>query len=264
MPDVATLALVAGGLAWWWHAILARRRQRLALPQAYFAEDADIALHVAMHEAKARRQWLACEHLLHGLLQDEAVRAAIEQAGGKLEPLEDKVFAALEAIGPDAAAPVVREGLFEPSSGRVLSRAYAQAQSHGRLPTCTDLWAQLAAPPAGALIRDGGVDPVAVLYVLVHGMPDADPETALALPTRDVDVVLRNDHFTTQELVTEILRDVFDLDAAAASAKMLAAHTEGSAVLGRYSTAAARAKLAAARARARAHGFPLRIDAEPR
>ena len=74
---------------------------------------------------------------------------------------------------------------------------------------------------------------------------------------------MRNDHYTTQEFVCGVLRDVFALPEADASAIMMTTHTTGRAVIGRFPAAAARTKIGEVRARARAHAFPLWIGVEP-
>jgi ATP-dependent Clp protease adapter protein ClpS len=99
-----------------------------------------------------------------------------------------------------------------------------------------------------------------VLFVLFHG--HAEPDLAVDEP-RDVLVVLRNDHYTTQTFVCTVLRDVFELPDGMAETVMRATHTDGRAVVGRFTAAAARSKIAAARALARAQTFPLWIGVEP-
>jgi ATP-dependent Clp protease adaptor protein ClpS len=96
--------------------------------------------------------------------------------------------------------------------------------------------------------------------VLFHG--GRAPEISLP-DQRDVLVVLRNDHYTTQQFVCGLLRDVFALSDAEASAIMFATHTTGRAVVGRFAAAAARDKIAEVRERARAQAFPLWIGVEP-
>jgi ATP-dependent Clp protease adapter protein ClpS len=248
--DIAALVFLAGsfGLFWWRHS---RRSQRmLAAPR--LAEDAEVALHVAQHEAGTRGQWLTGLHVMRGLLQDEAFTAAIERLGGKVAPIEDRVLDELDKtpnVAPDEAA--LRQAI---------GTAIAIAEHQGRLATCTDIWAHLARTPAGQLVASGGVEPAALLFTLVHGFPE--PKDLPAVP--HVDLVLRNDDYTTQEVVVAILHDVFGLPTADAEARMLAAHQQGSAVLGRFTVGEARDKLAAVRERVRTRPYPLRIDAEPR
>jgi len=248
--DFGYLALIAGsfGLLWW--RALRRARPMLAAPK--LAADAEVALHVAQHEAGTRGHWITGLHVMRGLLQDEAFVGAIERLGGNAQSIEDRVLDELDKtpnVAPDEAA--LRE---------VLGLAIGNAMHQHRLATCTDIWAYLARAPAGKLVATGGVDPAALLFLLVHGFPE--PKEPPAVP--QLDLVLRNDDYTPQELVVGILREVFELTPAEAQMKMLAAHTAGSVVLGRYTSAAARDKLAAARTRARARPYPLRIDAEPR
>lgn len=244
--DVGYLALVAGGLGIYWWKHLRMRPPRLA---PLYAAEADIALHVARHEATSRHQALAPLHVLYGLLQDEEFTAAIAKLGGDAEAIEQRVHTELDAGRTD-----------DGELSNVLSHAVATARHNERLATTTDLWAFLARTVAGKVIADD-VSPVALLAMLVHGDVDGG---APPLATREVDIVLRNDDYTTQEMVVELLVEVFERSHDEAIAKMLATHREGSAVIGRFASELARDKVATAHERARARGFPLRFQIEPR
>ena len=78
----------------------------------------------------------------------------------------------------------------------------------------------------------------------------------------ELHVVLRNDDHTTQEFVTALLHDVFDLDETAATTKMMETHRQGKTIVGRYRLAAAKDKILTARRRARDAGFPLWVGVE--
>lgn len=244
MPDVGYIALVVAGFgAYWW------RHMRPQRPRpALLAPDADVAVHVALHEASSRRQELSSLHVLYGLLQDEDVTAAITTAGGDPNALEDRVLAALATANA-------------PADGQwIVGHAATIAHRAGRQASCTDLWASLAESQAATLIDDSKLGRGPVLFALFHG--GREPDITLA-DDRDVFVVLRNDHYTTQQFVCSILHDVFALPEAQASALMLATHTTGRAVIGRFTAAAARAKIAEVRALAHAQAFPLWIGVEP-
>jgi ATP-dependent Clp protease adaptor protein ClpS len=253
VADVGYIAIIVAGFgAYWWRHLRPRRRD---VASEVFTPDAEVALHVAVHEAGTRRQSASSIHLLYGLLQDEAVTAAIATAGGDPDQLEDRVLAALTAQagpgpGPDEDDQVIR----------LAGRAVAFARHGDRRASCTDLWAALAGSPAARLIDDSKLDRGGTLFALFHGGRAPD----IALPDgRDVLVVLRNDHYTTQQFVCSMLRDVFALTDADASAIMLATHTTGRAVIGRFTATAARDRIAAARDLARRHAFPLWIGVEP-
>lgn len=247
MADVGYIALVIAGVgAYWWRHL--RPRPRTAASEL-FDPDAEVALHVAVHEATQRRQRLSSLHVLYGLLQDEAVTAAISTAGGDPDALEDRVLGAL-AAPPDQ----------DDHGGSLAGRAAGVARHTARRASCTDLWAALAGSPAAQLLDDGKLDRGATLFALFHGGRAPD----IALPDgRDVLVVLRNDHYTTQQFVCSVLRDVFALSETEASAIMLATHNTGRAVIGRFTAAAARDRIAEARELARAQAFPLWIGVEP-
>jgi len=246
VPDVGYIALVVAGFgAYWW------RHMRPPRPRpALLAPDADVAIHVALHEASSRHQELSSLHVLYGLLQDEDVIAAITTAGGDPDGLEDRVLAALATANAEARA----DGQW------IVGHAATIAHRAGRQATCTDLWASLPESYAATLIDDAKLARGAVLFALFHG--GREPEVTLA-DDRDVFVVLRNDHYTTQQFVCSILCDVFALPEARATAIMLATHTTGRAVIGRFTAAAARAKIAEVRTLARAQAFPLWIGVEP-
>jgi len=253
VADVGYLAIVVASFgAYWWRYLRPLRSH--ATHRELFMPDAEIALHVATHEATSRRQELSSIHVLYGLLQDETVTAAITTAGGNPDALEDRVLAALAAPDDDAR----RDGRHD--AQEIVGHAAAVAHRAGRQASCTDLWAFLSPSPAARLVDDAKLDRGAILFALFHG--GRQPEVTLT-DDRDVFVVLRNDHYTTQEFVCHILRDVFALPEAQASATMMTTHTAGRAVVGRFTASAARTKIGEARALARAHAFPLWIGVEP-
>ena len=256
MADVGYIAIIVAGFgAYWWRHLRSRPRESAS---ELFTPDAEVALHVAIHEATSRRQPLSSIHVLYGLLQDEAVVGAIRTAGGDPDALEDRVLAALTA----AAAPGGDDDDDDRDDhgGDLAGRAAAIARHGGRRASCTDLWAALAGSPAARLIDDGKLDRGATLFALFHGGRAPD----IALPdSRDVLIVLRNDHYTTQQFVCSVLRDVFALPDDQAHAVMMSTHTDGRAVIGRFTAAAARDRIDQARALARAQGFPLWIGVEP-
>ena len=261
LADVGYIAFVVAGFgAYWW------RHMRPVRPRAahheLFAPDAEIALHVATHEATSRGQELSSLHVLYGLLQDETVTAAIATAGGNPDALEDRVLAALALPVDDARADAQGEAQDEaPHDARwIVGHAAGVAHRAGRQANCTDLWAFLGTSHAARLIDEAKLDRGATLFALFHGGRASDVTLA---DDRDVFVVLRNDHYTTQAFVCSILRDVFVLTEAEAAAIMLTTHTTGRAVVGRFTAAAARAKIAEVRALARTQAFPLWIGTEP-
>jgi ATP-dependent Clp protease adaptor protein ClpS len=248
VADVGYLAIVVAGFgAYWWRHLRARPREPAS---ELFTPDAEVALHVAVHEATTRRQRIGSIHVLYGLLQDEAVVAAIRTAGGDPEALEDRVLGELSATDDDD----------EDAGGDLAGRAAAVARYGGRRASCTDLWAALAGSPAARLIDAGKLDRGATLFALFHGGRAPD----VTLPdSRDVLIVLRNDHYTTQQFVCSVLREVFAVPDEQAHAIMIATHTTGRAVIGRFTAAAARDRIEQARALARAQAFPLWIGVEP-
>jgi ATP-dependent Clp protease adapter protein ClpS len=249
VADVGYIAIVVAGFgAYWWRHLRHARPRRALRP--LFAPDAEVALHVATHEATARGQELSSIHVLYGMLQDETVTAAIATAGGNADALEDRVLAALAAPAGDA----------RDDGQRVIGVAATMAQYGQRLASCTDLWAYLGESRAAKLLADARLDRAAVLFALFHG--GREPEVPRA-GISDVLVVLRNDHYTTQEFVCGMLREVFALTEVQANAIMLATHTGGRAVVGRFGVAEARTRIDQARALSHAQHFPMWIGIEP-
>jgi ATP-dependent Clp protease adaptor protein ClpS len=245
------LAASAGVSYGWWWLQVRREHKLLDLPRD---PDLDVVLAVAQHEMTSRGHgYVSPLHLLYGLVQDETFAAAIGRLAGDSSQFESFAQAGLDKhqAHDETAA---QEGML------VLGYMFAAAGAQGRAATCTDLWARLVRTDAGkAAAAAAKVDPVALLFLLVHGMPEPEPE----LPDRtEVHVVLRNDDHTTQEFVTHLLCDVFALPEAEATTRMLETHREGRAIVGRYKIAAARDKVLAARRRARDEGFPLWIGVE--
>lgn len=249
MADVGYIAIVVAGFgAYWWRHMRPRWSRQASHP--LFTPDADVALHVAAHEAATRGQPLSSLHVLYGLLQDETVTEAITTAGGNPDALEDRVLAALATPGEAARKQ-------EPW---IAGQAEAVAHRAGRQVSCADLWAFLSESHAAQLLADAQLDRGAVLFALFHGGREPD----VSLPdNRDVFVVLRNDHYTTQQFVCSVLRDVFALPEDQAAAIMLSTHTDGRAIVGRFTAEAARTKIREARALAHAQAFPLWIGVEP-
>jgi len=247
------LAAAAGAGALWWHQ--ARPTRARALLASAFDTDADVALHVAQHECRNRGQALSTIHLLYGLVQDERIIDTLRDTGHDPEGLEDRVLAALDAAPTVAPDIEVTERV-----QLVYARALYSARSADRKATCVDLWAYLDDSDAEGVLDAAGISHVDVLFRLYHrhAPPDLD-----AAATGDVHIVLRNDDYTTRELVVEILMSTFGFDAAAAEARMMQTHTEGRGVVGRFSATEARHKIARVRELARSRGYPLWIGTEP-
>src|SRR5262245_61258273 len=99
MDVLAIYLLTSAGLGAWLLARYQRRRQGQLL-LAPVDQDLDIALDVARHEVRTRRHVLAPEHLLFGLLQVDAIAAAITTLEGDVTAIESRVIDALDALKP--------------------------------------------------------------------------------------------------------------------------------------------------------------------
>jgi ATP-dependent Clp protease adapter protein ClpS len=219
-------------------------------------DEAQVAMHLAQHEARSRGLVPGPVHLLYALIQDEDIAAAIRRVGGDLEAIESRLF---EALDEDAAAPGDEQARVGATTN-IVAWAMLISRRHDRPASSADLWAGLvqSALTTARLTDAGGADPAEVLFDLVHG---AAPEVPLL--GRDAAVVLVNDDITSQELVVQILLDVFALEASAASARMLEAHERGSGIIGRYPVPVARGHIASGQRLARLRGSPLWLRLEP-
>ncbi len=246
------LAASAGASYGWWRLQQRREQKLFDVPRD---ADLEVVLGVAQHEASTRQHaYLWPLHLLHGIVQDETFVAAVTKLGGDASRLESHVQDELDKRTEPHDEEASHEG------ARVVGYAFAASRAQGRPATITDLWSRLSrTETAIKAAQAAGVEAVAVLFVLAHGM--AEPTSDLADRT-DVHIVLRNDDHTTQEFVVALLREVFDLDDTAATTKMLETHHQGKTIVGRYRLAAAKDKVATARRRARDAGFPLWIGIE--
>ncbi len=248
------LAASAGASYGWWRLQRRRERKLFDVPRD---PDLEVVIGVAQHEAQTRGHgYLWPLHLLHGLVQDESFVAAIRRLDGDAVAFESHVQAELDKR-PAHDDDAMHEG------ARVLGYTLLAARSHGRPATVVDLWARLATSDvARAAAAAATIEPTALLFVLAHGMPEPSTELAGGIERTEVHVVLRNDDYTTRELVVAVLREVFGLANEQAEALTQQTHEQGRAIVGRYKLAVARDKIAAARRRTREAGFPLWIGLE--
>jgi ATP-dependent Clp protease adaptor protein ClpS len=191
---------------------------------------------------------LRAQHLMWALVQTEPFAVAIEALGGSPAAVEKRIAAHLhEPSEPVDASPILR-------------RAYAHGKMHQRAVTCADLWLAIARlSPAAHLVDMPPLDADALSFWLVHGRR----EPALAASGDQLAVVLRNDDYTTVELVSTVLRDVFGLPAERALELTRAVHERGSAIVGHYPADDAVARAQRARELARHEHLPLWVSVEP-
>ncbi|MDB4962987.1 MAG: hypothetical protein JWP01_2986 [Myxococcales bacterium] len=248
----AVVAIIAAGFgAIWWQRFRWTRAHKTFL--ATLDADAEVAIHVAQHEARSRgHETLTSFHLLYGALQIETLTDAMKSAGGDVTALEDKVLAILDQQGTE-------QMVMTEDAQAVLAHLYAVALHNDRRATCVDLWSSLIRSQAAALLESAKIDGRGLLVTLVHGA--REPEVPATGP--EVFVVLRNDDHTTQEFVARILQEQFGKSADDAHALTMQIHTTGRGIVCRTSPAEARTKIDTVREHARRHGFPLWIATEP-
>jgi ATP-dependent Clp protease adaptor protein ClpS len=244
----------AGGL-WWYQARSLRLGGRsLAELPAAFDEDAEVALHVAQHEAVTRGHALSTVHIVYGLVQNERVIEALTELGIEPDAFETAILDTLATPRPISTGVTERVRM-------LYAYAFHSAGHAGRKPNIVDLWAYLRDSDADAVLDAAKVSHVDVLFHFIHG---TTAPTFDALPDLgDVHVVLRNDDYTTRDFVVEILTGTFGLSEDVAEARMMQTHTEGRGVIARFRAHEAKSKIKAARELARTRGFPLWIGIEP-
>ena len=159
--DPVYFALVAAGMgALWWRHLRHHYRPRSHALGTVFDTDAEVALHVATHEAQSRGVQMTSLHVLYGLLQDEQIAAAIRDAGGDPSVYEDRVLE-MTVDAEDA----------EDDLQRSVGHAAAHASHAERRATTTDLWAYLRTSAAARVLDESLL--ANVLFRLCHGSEPA-------------------------------------------------------------------------------------------
>lgn len=244
------LAAAAGAGGLWW--VQARGHRRSYELPAAFDDDAEVALHVAQHEAVTRGHALSSVHILYGLVQNERVIEALRDLGVDPDVFESAILDALGTPRPISTGVTERVRL-------IYAYAFHSAGHAERKPSIVDLWAYLRDSDAVAVLETAKVSHLDILYCLVHGaVPSLD-----TMDLGDVHIVLRNDDYTTGDFVVELMTGVFGLARDAAITSTQRTHSEGRGVVGRFRAHDAKSKVLTARELARTRGFPLWIGIEP-
>jgi len=253
-------SLAAGAalvVTWWKHGRVTRRMRE---QQPTLSTDAEVALHLARHEAQAHESLVVPMHILYALVQDEGIASAIRKTGGDVDALEDHLFSAVDKATTDVNDPAASERFL--ATQRVYGWAVFHARQSEREVTTTDLWGGLvhAAPDVVSTVEAAGISAASVLFTLVHGTADELPALERVA---HVDAILINDDITTQELVVKVLRDVFEMSPERATERMQETHRNGASIIGRFDAREAIRRARRATELARANGFPLRVKLEP-
>lgn len=217
--------------------------------------DLDPLLDQARETASERRHLAVhFEHVLRLMVDQRWLIRALHAVGGDSSALRSRLDRVLDAY------PVVgrgKESVPTKLVEQLLLRARAHAKRLGR-PATSDLLMVFALQHGEArrIFDEAHVPAWDLLTTLVHGVgpgPIADADNS------ETYVVFHDDEVTTQEFVTELLRETFALDEERAKAAMLEAHANGAARVASYPRMEASERVSTALALARNAGFPLRI-----
>jgi ATP-dependent Clp protease adaptor protein ClpS len=232
---------------------LRESEQRAKKIATWLDADMQVALALAKHAASSRHQPFAPVPVMYALVQAEPVVEAIRALGADPSAVEDVLDGELERVPPVGdTAPDPHEG------NKLLGTALGLARAHDHEMTLADTLNQLAHTPLATLLDAPPLSATDLLFRLVHG----DVPPAVLPGETHVHVVIRNDDYTTQDLVVAILRDVFELPGDRAHAVMREAHDRGRTIIGRFTSELAKTKIEAARRRAREHASPLWLGVE--
>jgi ATP-dependent Clp protease adapter protein ClpS len=228
---------------------------------ASFASRRDRAREVA---ARAGSKRVELPHLVRALLDDAAVKRALEACGAEPE----EVAAVVEGTADEL--PRKRWWhLGAPWESRALLEVYERALIHAfsaQLDAVTPLRLfvrALASHPTSVLagrLDALEIDALRLMRFEAHGRVDDPPFPSGRGPAR---VILHDDPYTTMEAVVELLETWLDLDRAEAERVMRRVHGGGPVGVRFDTWEEARSKAEAARENARMRGFPLELSLEP-
>ncbi|MFT3691735.1 MAG: ATP-dependent Clp protease adaptor ClpS [Kofleriaceae bacterium] len=245
-------AFGASGVMWAWQNRVRIREERSRQKQlsTMLDDSMQVALHLAKHAASSRNQPLQPLHVLYAITEDETVAAAIEKLGGDRAGLDAALQTAMDKVEHDMDP---REGT------RLLGSALgiAHNDSHRQM-TIVDTLAMLLRTPVARHLDRPPITGDKLLFALIHG--EVPPAT---LPREThVHVVLRNDDYSSMNLVVKVLETVFALDREKSRELTMKVHDEGRAVVARLPVEDARDKIEKARELAKSEHAPLWIGAE--
>lgn len=224
---------------------------------AHLDEALQVALRVAAQKARTRAEPLEPLHLLYALLRDETIRRAAERLGAKVDAIEGWVLARLDRTLRSASSP----RLYSDKAAAILELTVTPRASYGQSARLVELLAALirVEPSTVEACAAGGLRPVDLLFLLVHG----SPESELRVPDGDeLSVVLVDDDVSTMELVVEVLETDFAMGHDQAVELTTQVHRSGRGEAGRFAAGEALQRVRAAHDRARRRGYPLLLRLE--
>lgn len=245
-------AFGASGMMWAWQNRVRIREERTRQKQlaTMLDDNMQVALHLAKHAAASRNQPLQALHVLYAITEDERVAETIEKLGGDRAGLDAALQTAMDKV----------EHELDPREGtKLLGSALGIAHNDAhRQMTVVDALAMLLRTPVAKHLERPPITGLALLFALVHGEV---PPASIPRETH-VHVVLRNDDYSSINLVVKVLESVFHLDRDKARELTMQVHESGRAVVARLAVEDAREKIERARELARLESAPLWIGAE--
>ncbi|MCA9665352.1 MAG: ATP-dependent Clp protease adaptor ClpS [Myxococcales bacterium] len=247
-------------------ALLWRMRPRRGETTLEVDADLQVVFHLAEHEARVRRHArVEPLHLMHALLQNEEISAALAREGVDMAAVDAHFQRRLEALDDSATADSESKGawLWSPESRQVVLEALAEARASQRGEVrLTQLANRLSRiyPEFLSEVEDARLSRPVLLAAIAHGADEDEAPPLMLEAGERAEVLLHNDDFTPMELVVNVLCEVFGYAQQAAIDKMMAVHNGPPAAVGCYDAEEAERKLGEATDRARAAGFPLRFS----
>ena len=205
------------------------------------------ALAQAKTFALSRREgWVSIFHLFHVLVKQPPMTHALREAHVDRDALLARIVARLDA--EPTVADLVAEGLEKKLGGT--SQLLAEV---------------LRAKAIELQLAELGASLVEIRRALVRAAGGtSDDDTLPDDRSGDVDIVFRDDDFTTMEFVVQVLHECFAIPADEARSVMLRVHEgRGSAVVRTCPATEARWRVEKGRAHAQRAGMPLRISWRP-
>jgi ATP-dependent Clp protease adaptor protein ClpS len=220
--------------------------------------------------AAAKHPKVTVYHLLASLLENLALQAVIQQAGGSLQELTALTATHLEQVEMPSiwdrlvSAVVSRSGSVEDASFRGAIRVASvqvllgSRKEVGVVDVFVALF-RLRDSELTDILTRSNVSRLAILRFHCHGLRPLQVGADVTTGDR-CEVVVFNDDYTEMVLVVRIFQEAFDMSPTQAYRSMIRVHEEGSVVLGPYPGEVAVRRMQSATEMAAAGEVPLRLE----